>query len=146
MLTDLESLRYGAILHDIGKIGVPDAVLQKPTRLDAAEWAQIRQHPLIGAGILEPVPHLAGAAQIVRRHHERFDGQGYTDGLAGAAIPLSARILTMVDSYSAIVDKRIYKDARPAAEAVAELKKHSGTQFDPAIVQAFLAAGAPATG
>src|SRR6185503_16231686 len=110
---ELEDLRYGAILHDIGKIGVPDAVLQKPSRLEEAEWALMRQHPAIGAGILAPIPHLAGAALVVRHHHERYDGGGYPDGLAGEAIPLGARILTVVDSYSAIVDRRVYKGARP---------------------------------
>jgi GAF domain-containing protein len=135
----LEALRYGAILHDIGKIGVPDAVLQKPSRLDSAEWAQMRQHPGIGARILAPVPHLAGAAQIVRHHHERYDGKGYPDGLAGEAIPLGARILTVVDSYSAIMDRRVYKEARTHAEAVSELRKHAGTQFDPHVVEVFLA-------
>jgi hypothetical protein len=84
---ELEGLRYGAILHDIGKIGVPDAVLQKPSRLDPAEWTQMREHPSIGARILVPVPYLAGAAQIVRHHHERYDGKGYPDGLAGKASP-----------------------------------------------------------
>ncbi len=135
---ELEDLRYGAILHDIGKIGVPDAVLRKPAKLDAAEWEEMRQHPIIGAWILAPVPRLAGAARIVRHHHERYDGKGYPDGLAGEAIPLGARILTVVDSYSAIVDQRVYKAARSHAEAVAELKRHAGTQFDPHIVQVFL--------
>jgi GAF domain-containing protein len=135
----LEDLRYGAILHDIGKIGVPDAVLQKPSKLDEAEWAQMRQHPAIGAGILAPIPHLAGAALVVRHHHERYDGRGYPDGLAGDAIPLGARILTVVDSYSAITDRRVYKVARPPHEAVAELRRHAGTQFDPRVVEIFLA-------
>jgi HD-GYP domain-containing protein (c-di-GMP phosphodiesterase class II) len=134
----LEDLRYGAILHDIGKIGVPDAVLQKPSKLDDAEWAQMRQHPAIGAGILAPIPHLAGAALVVRHHHERYDGRGYPDGLAGEAIPLGARILTVVDSYSAIVDRRVYKIARPPHEAVAELRRHAGAQFDPRVVDIFL--------
>ena len=123
----------------VGKIGIPDAVLQKPGRLEAAEWAQMRQHPVIGAGILAPVPQLASAAKIVRHHHERYDAKGYPDGLAGEAIPLGARILTVVDSYSAITDKRVYKAARPASEAVAELRRYAGTQFDPQIVEAFLA-------
>jgi putative nucleotidyltransferase with HDIG domain len=135
---ELEALRYGAILHDIGKIGVPDAILQKPAELDADEWAQIRRHPELGARILAPVPHLAEAAQIVRHHHERFDGKGYPDGLVGEAIPLGARVLTVVDSYSAITDARVYKAARSHKEAVAELKWHAGTQFDPRIVEVFL--------
>ncbi len=136
---ELEGLRCGAILHDIGKIGVPDAVLQKPSRLNPAEWAQMREHPSIGARILSHVPRLASAAQIVRHHHERYDGKGYPDGLAGEAIPLGARILTVVDSYSAIIDRRVYKEARSHAEAVSELRKHAGTQFDPHVVEVFLA-------
>lgn len=136
---DLEGLRYGATLHDIGKIGIPDAVLQKPSGLEPAEWAQMREHPSIGARILAPVPHLAGAAQIVRHHHERYDGGGYPDGLAGEAIPLGARILTVVDSYGAITDKRVYKEARSHAVAVSELRKYAGTQFDPRVVEVFLA-------
>lgn len=136
---DLGSLHYGAILHDIGKIGIPDAVLQKPSRLDPSEWAQMREHPSIGARILAPIPHLASAAQIVHHHHERYDGKGYPDGLVGEAIPLGARILSVVDSYSAITDRRVYKEARSHAEAVSELRKHSGTQFDPHIVEVFLA-------
>jgi HD-GYP domain-containing protein (c-di-GMP phosphodiesterase class II) len=138
---ELEGLRFGAILHDIGKIGIPDSILQKPSSLDPAEWAQMREHPSIGARILAPVPHLAGAAQIVRHHHERYDGKGYPDGLAGEAIPLGARILTVVDSYSAITDRRVYKEARSHAEAVSELRKHAGTQFDPRVVEIFLAQG-----
>lgn len=134
----LDDLRYAAILHDIGKIGVPDAVLKKPSRLEPAEWALMRQHPSIGARILAPVPRLASAARIVRHHHERYDGTGYPDGLAGDAIPLGARILTVVDSYSAIVDRRVYKEAFSHAEAVAELRKHAGTQFDPQVVSMFL--------
>jgi HD-GYP domain-containing protein (c-di-GMP phosphodiesterase class II) len=135
---ELEDLRYGAILHDIGKIGVHDAILQKPAKLDPGEWMVMRQHPLIGARILAPVPRLAGAALIVRHHHERYDGSGYPDGLAGKAIPMGARILTVVDAYSAIVDRRVYKEARSHEDAVAELKKHKGTQFDPDIVEIFL--------
>jgi len=135
---ELEDLRYGAILHDVGKIGVPDAILQKPAKLDADEWARMRQHPAIGAQILAPLPRLAGAARVVRHHHERYDGSGYPDGLAGEAIPVGARILTVVDSYSAIRDARVYKAARSREEAIAELRKHAGTQFDPHIVETFL--------
>jgi putative nucleotidyltransferase with HDIG domain len=135
---DFQALRYGAILHDIGKIGVPDAILQKPSKLDADEWKIMRQHPEIGAHILAPIPHLSHAAEIVRHHHERYDGRGYPDGLVGEAIPLGARILTVVDSYSAIMDKRAYKEARSHVEAMAELQKHAGTQFDPRVVEVFL--------
>jgi HD-GYP domain-containing protein (c-di-GMP phosphodiesterase class II) len=134
---ELQDLRYGAILHDIGKIGVPDAILRKPGKLDTDEWKLMRQHPDIGSRILAPVPQLAGAARIVRHHHERYDGKGYPDGLAGEAIPLGARILTVVDSFSAITDARVYKAARSEVEALAELKKHAGTQFDPRVVEVF---------
>ncbi|MBI5880140.1 MAG: GAF domain-containing protein [Chloroflexi bacterium] len=134
----LEDLRFGSILHDVGKIGVADAILQKPAALDDSERARMRRHPVIGAEILAPVPRLANAAKIVRHHHERWDGEGYPDGLAGEAIPLGARILTAVDSFSAIVDQRTYKDGRPQAEAVAELRQNAGTQFDPAVVDTFI--------
>lgn len=135
---ELEDLRYGAILHDIGKIGVPDTILQKPAPLDSDEWQQIRRHPEIGAQILAPIPRLAAATRIVRHHHERFDGSGYPDGLRGEEIPLGARILTVVDAFTAMLDPRVYKAARTIEEAVAELQKHSGTQFDPQIVEIFL--------
>lgn len=135
---ELKDLRYGAILHDIGKIGVPDAVLQKPGKLDSREWEEMRQHPCIGAEIVSAVSHLKSAADIVRHHHERYDGDGYPGGLAGNDIPLGARILNVVDSYCTIIDKRVYKQARTHEEAVAELKRCSGSQFDPKIVEIFL--------
>ncbi|MCX6053754.1 MAG: HD domain-containing protein [Chloroflexi bacterium] len=135
---DLRSLHYGALLHDIGKIGVPDAVLQKPARLDPDEWAQMREHPSIGARILAPVPQLADAAQIVRHHHERYDGKGYPDELKGESIPLGARILAVVDTYSAITDKRVYKNARSHTSALIEIERNAGTQFDPCVVKLFL--------
>jgi HD-GYP domain-containing protein (c-di-GMP phosphodiesterase class II)/sensor domain CHASE-containing protein len=139
-LTDneLEDLRYGAILHDVGKIGIPDSLLQKPGKFNQQEWLLMKRHPDIGAQILMPVPRLAGAAQIVRHHHERFDGDGYPAGLAGEAIPIGARILAVADSYSAIVDKRVYKEAFTHEEAIAELKRCSGTQFDPMVLAIFL--------
>lgn len=135
---EMEDLRYGAILHDIGKIGIPDAILQKPTALDEEEWKWMRQHPQIGARILAPIPRLSGAALIVRHHHERFDGAGYPDGLSGDAIPLVARILTVVDAYNAILDARPYKPPLPRETAIAELKKCAGTQFDAHVVGVFL--------
>ncbi|RJQ42547.1 MAG: HD domain-containing protein [Gaiellales bacterium] len=135
---DLETLRYGAILHDVGKIGVPDSILLKPGSLDHEEWQRVKEHPAIGEQIVTPVRHLAGATKIVRHHHERFDGSGYPDGLAGENIPLGARILTVVDAYCAMTDERVYKSAVGHDEAIEELKAHSGTQFDPAIVDAFI--------
>ncbi len=136
--TDLEELKYGAILHDVGKIGVADTVLKKPAALDPQEWEQMRRHPAIGAQILLPMPRLAGTARIVANHHEHFDGTGYPKGLAGEEIPLGARILAVVDSYSAITDRRDYKPARPKAEALQEIRRCAGTHFDPAVVQVFL--------
>jgi len=136
--SEMAELKYGAILHDIGKIGVADTILKKPHALDANEWEQMRRHPDIGAQILLPMPRLAGVAQIVANHHERFDGTGYSNGLAGEGIPLGARILAIVDAYSAITDRRDYKPARPPAEAVQEIQRCAGTHFDPAVVEAFL--------
>ncbi|MHB8859621.1 MAG: CHASE4 domain-containing protein [Thermoleophilia bacterium] len=135
---ELEDLRFGAILHDIGKIGMPDRILQKTTRLEEEEWLLMKEHPIIGERILSPVRRLHGAARIVRSHHERFDGEGYPDGLAGKDIPVGARILTAVDSYGAMIDKRVYKEAMPASIALAEMKRCSGTQFDPAVIEIFV--------
>jgi len=135
---ELVSLRFGAILHDIGKLGIPDAILKKPGPLNAEEWEIMRQHPVIGERILAPIQRLRDAAQIVRHHHERYDGSGYPDGLAGEAIPLGARILTVVDSYSAIVDRRVYKEARSPQQAMAELNRCAGVQFDPQVIELFV--------
>ena len=136
----LEDLRWGALLHDIGKIGVPDQILRKPTPLTQEEWVIVRQHPTIGEQILAPVPKLAGAARIVRHHHEWYNGGGYPDGLAAEDIPLGGRILAVVDAYGAITDERAYKRSRSHDEAIAELRNCSGSQFDPTIVDAFLRA------
>ncbi len=135
---EIEDIRFGARLHDIGKIGVPDDILKKPGPLTDEEWEIMRKHPKIGEDILRPLQRLYGAARIVRHHHERYDGNGYPDGLAGDSIPLGARILTVVDAYSAITDRRVYKSGRPHETAIAEIKKNAGTQFDPAVVEAFL--------
>ena len=128
------------MLHDIGKIAVPDHILRKPTPLTEEEWAIVRQHPVVGAQIMAPVAKLAGAARIVRHHHEWWNGKGYPDGLKGEDIPLGGRILAVVDAYSAITDERAYKPSRSHREAVDELVRCSGTQFDPTIVSAFVAA------
>ncbi|MBI2906837.1 MAG: HD-GYP domain-containing protein [Chloroflexi bacterium] len=136
--SELDDLYYGAVLHDVGKIGAPDAILLKPGKLDSDEWRQMREHPAIGEKILAPVPRLAGAARLVHHHHERFDGNGYPDGLAGDAIPLGARILAVVDSYGAMTDQRVYKEARSPQEAQAELRRCAGGQFDPRVVDVFM--------
>ncbi len=134
---ETQDIRWGALLHDIGKIAVPDAILRKPARLTDEEWAIMRQHPITGEEILRPVERMRGVARIMRHHHERWDGNGYPDGLTAERIPLGARILAVVDAYSAITDERPYKPARSHAEAVAELRKSAGTQFDLRVVEAF---------
>ena len=135
---ELQAIGWGTRLHDVGKIGVPDSVLQKPGKLDGDEWKLMRQHPGIGSEILRPMSRMRSAAAIVRHHHERWDGTGYPDGLKAEAIPLGARILTVVDAYSAMIDERVYKPAHSAAYAIAELEKNKGSQFDSKVVDMFL--------
>ncbi|HEV2440799.1 MAG TPA: HD domain-containing phosphohydrolase [bacterium] len=130
-------VRWAALLHDIGKIGVPDGILLKPGPLTSDEWQAMQQHPLIGERILLPLERMRRVATIVRHHQERWDGSGYPDGLRGEAIPLLARVLAVVDTYSAIIDSRPYKPARSHDEAVAELERCAGTKFDPAVVATF---------
>ena len=127
-------------LHDIGKIGVPDKVLKKCGPLTRSEWMHIRRHPDIGAEILRPVSFFFqnGIVDMVRHHHERYDGTGYPSGLKGPDIPLGARIITLADSLSAILQDRPYRPARTFNSAVAEVAKCSGTQFDPVVVDAFM--------
>jgi len=123
-------------LHDIGKVAVPDAALQKAGPLTPAEWAVARTHSAVGAGIVDRVPGLRPLAPLVRWHHERWDGTGYPDGLAGDAIPLGARVLAVVDAFEAITSERPYQPSRSAALALAELRRGCGSQFDPAVVGA----------
>jgi putative nucleotidyltransferase with HDIG domain len=125
-----------ARLHDIGKVAVPDSVLNKPGALDEREWELMRQHPVIGAEIAARVPRLRSAVPAIRGHHERYDGGGYPDGLAGEDIPLAARIIAVADAFSAMVTDRPYRPARPLPEAVEELHRCAGSQFDPAVVGA----------
>ena len=137
---ELEVLRLGALLHDIGKIGVTDDILRKKGPLTAEEFEQIKRHPALGARILRQVPFLAPHLPIVELHHERPDGHGYPFGLRGEDIPLDARIVHVADAFDAMTSARAYRAARPASVAFAELERYSGTQFDPACVEALLAA------
>jgi len=134
---DLDQLRDGAALHDIGKIAIPDSIINKPLGLTADEWALARQHTLIGERIIRCAPALRGAAPLVRSSHEAFDGSGYPDGLVGDAIPLGARIIAVCDAFDAMISNRSYSAASTTDEALAELDRCAGTQFDPAIVSAF---------
>jgi putative nucleotidyltransferase with HDIG domain len=138
---DSEHWRYiswGALLHDVGKIAIPDEILRKPGRLTEEEWVTMRTHPQSGFDILLAVDFLAPAAEMVYAHHERYDGNGYPRGLIGEQIPLGARIFMIADALDAMTSDRVYRRAMPAEEALAEILRHSGTQFDPTAVRAFL--------
>ncbi|HWI71133.1 MAG TPA: HD-GYP domain-containing protein, partial [Baekduia sp.] len=129
-LTELQDLDAAARLHDLGKIGVPDVVLNKPGPLSAAEWDVMRRHPVWGAEALALVPGTDAVAAIVRAHHERWDGAGYPDGLAGDAIPLAARIIAVADAWHAMTSDRSYRRALDAEHARQELADGAGSQFD----------------
>ncbi len=131
-------LRFGAILHDIGKIYVPENILHKPSPLTSAEWGEMKLHTLWGAELLSTIPFLAGAIPIVRSHHERWDGTGYPDGLMGDQIPLVARIVAVVDGLDAMTTDRVYHAASTMPQAVQEIARGSGTRYDPRVVEAFL--------
>ena len=132
----VEEVARGAELHDVGKMAVPDAILDKPGSLDSAEWSFIQRHTLIGEAILSAAPALVPVARLVRSSHERFDGRGYPDGLAGDAIPLGARIIFACDAYDAMVSDRPYAHAMKPDEALAQIRAGRGSQFDPAVVAA----------
>jgi HD-GYP domain-containing protein (c-di-GMP phosphodiesterase class II) len=129
---------YGFYLHDIGKVGVPERVLGKPGPLDEDEWTLMREHPAIGARIIEPIRFLTGAMEIVRSHHERWDGSGYPDRLAAEDIPLTARIFSLADSFDAMTSDRPYRRAMPVEAALEEIRRGAGTQFDPHVAAEFL--------
>jgi putative nucleotidyltransferase with HDIG domain len=135
---DARTIQWGSLLHDVGKIAVPDAILRKPDSLTNEEWEIMRAHPVAGYDILRSVAFLAPAADIVLAHHERFDGNGYPARLAGDDIPLGARIFAIADAFDAMTSDRYYRAGVSAEESLAELVKHSGSQFDPAVVRAFL--------
>jgi diguanylate cyclase (GGDEF)-like protein/putative nucleotidyltransferase with HDIG domain len=134
----LDALTLGALLHDVGKIGVPDRILQKPGRLTDEEYRIIKRHPVLGARMLASVRELAPVVQAVKHHHERFDGKGYPEGLRGEDIPLAARIISVVDAFDSMVRGRPYGYGITQETALEEIEKNSGTQFDPRVVRALL--------
>jgi diguanylate cyclase (GGDEF)-like protein len=136
----LHQLRWAARLHDVGKMAVPESILLKRGRLDEREWEFVRRHTVVGQRILEAAPSLGGTGAVVRSSHERWDGTGYPDGLAGEDIPLAARVVSVCDAFDAMVSDRPYRPALSAGEALQELVRGAGTQFDSAVVSAFLAA------
>jgi diguanylate cyclase (GGDEF)-like protein len=134
----LEDLVTGALLHDVGKIGVPDRILQKPGRLTEEEYRLITRHPALGAEIVSPVGKMAPVLSVVRHHHERFDGKGYPDGLRGEEIPLLARIVSVADAFDSMVRERPYGYSISREAALEEIQSNSGTQFDPGVVEALI--------
>jgi HD-GYP domain-containing protein (c-di-GMP phosphodiesterase class II) len=137
-LAESPTLGYGFFLHDIGKVGIPEHILCKAGPLTVDEWTVMRNHPIIGAQIVAPIAFLADTVELIRHHHERFDGTGYPDGLAAAAIPLGARVFAVADSFDAMTSDRPYRGSIGVDRALAELKDGSGSQFDPEIVRVFV--------
>lgn len=136
---EVEIVREACELHDLGKIGIDDSILSKPTGLTETEWEQVRRHPITGAQILEPLTFLNNVIELVRQHHEHYDGSGYPDGRRGEDIILGARIIHLADAYEAMTSARSYrKIPLSKEEATLEIKRNSGTQFDPKVVEAFL--------
>ncbi|HEV7905460.1 MAG TPA: HD domain-containing phosphohydrolase [Pyrinomonadaceae bacterium] len=134
----LRALEFGALLHDIGKIGIPDRILRKPAALTDEEWTTMRQHPALGGQILRGIKFLEGASRVVGQHHERWDGTGYPQGLRGEEIDFNARIFAVADAFDAMVSTRVYRAGKPYEAAASELERHAGRQFDPEVVTAFL--------
>lgn len=127
------------LLHDIGKMGVSDSILFKAGRLTADEWEEMKNHPIFSYNILSSIPEMGNIGRVVLYHHERYDGHGYPEGLRGEAIPLESRILAVADSYDAMTSHRVYRSSKTVQEALEELVRYAGTQFDPRVVEAFLA-------
>jgi HD-GYP domain-containing protein (c-di-GMP phosphodiesterase class II) len=131
-------LYWASLLHDVGKIGAPDHILKKPGKLTPEEYRVMQEHPVRGDELLAPLSWLGGARRGVRHHHERFDGSGYPDRLTGSAIPLVARIISVADTFDAVISRRSYRDARDAEPAMEVLREAAGTQLDPMVVAAFI--------
>jgi HD-GYP domain-containing protein (c-di-GMP phosphodiesterase class II) len=135
---ELQNLEVAALLHDIGKVGIPDSILRKPQRLDPEEYALMKKHPEYGWAVLRMLPGFERAALDILHHHESFDGKGYPAGLEGTEIPVVSRIVSVIDAFDAMVSSRPYRKGLPYEEAVRRLTEASGTQFDPLVVQSFL--------
>ena len=129
---------YGFLLHDVGKVGIPESILCKPGPLTDEEYEVMKTHPLIGVQIVSPIAFLTPAIDIIRCHHERWDGKGYPDGLAGEAIPLASRVFSVCDSFDAMTSDRPYRRALPFERAVEEIERCAGTQFDAEVVTSFV--------
>lgn len=134
---EMKALEFGSLLHDIGKIGVPDAILRKPAKLTEEEWTRMREHPLHGQQILRGIEFLKGAARVVAQHHEKWDGSGYPLGLRGQEVDLCARIFAVADAFDAITSDRVYRRGKSYEAAAEELDEWAGRQFDPKVVEAF---------
>jgi HD-GYP domain-containing protein (c-di-GMP phosphodiesterase class II) len=137
--SEVKRIGLAAELHDVGKTAIPDAILNKPGPLDTSEWEFMRQHTVIGERILLAAPSLAPTAELVRASHEAFDGSGYPDGLCGEAIPLGSRIIAACDAFDAMISERAYRAGMSVEDAIAELRRCAGTQFDPHVVDEFCA-------
>ena len=137
-MSNLIHIRRGGLLHDIGKMGVPDSILLKPDNLTQVEWEVMRQHPQLAHDWLAPITYLQPALDIPYCHHEKWDGTGYPRGLKGEEIPLAARIFAVVDVWDALTNERPYRPAWPDSEAIEYIRKNSGIHFDPQVVDLFL--------
>ncbi len=135
---DTISIYWAALLHDVGKVGVPEKILTKPGPLSADEWAVMKLHPVIGANIVDSFAVTSHISPMIHFHQERYDGSGYPDGLQGEEIPLGARILAVVDAYEAMTSDRVYRKALRPQKAIAEIRSGSGRYFDPRVTEAFL--------